>query len=412
MFHEESVWPEIKSVISHYILERRGRQRDTLHAYLYGLIRKLTRESKSLQLTSSVIFNTLRSELDGKDIPSRPYSISTEKYGTITQKQVTKILIENFGADKPNHHGNANSLIFNNEILERLKMTYEVSIDIEAKVGIDGDDKYGMDVFVEDNHNHSTSSNETNTSTGSTDNNNDISNPSPNESVKPENNSVNGIDGIDGDDVGHRIDDKDIDSSDATSHPESSGDDWNDGIDNSVNNDHHNEIGSSDRHTADGNTDQSSSSSSSSSVDVDNIQLETDKTEQYFTNTNNQKRSAVTNTPTSINNISSHTKNLSHLSHLSHTSQSSTTDLTREIVAEFFYDDGLPYRPPPPHTLDESPCKSIIRMDDHSFYYCTLHPEVRNIHLESIEHHIKYKYPEMHKSEILNISNFVHKLAE
>ena len=43
MFHEESVWPEIKSVISHYILERRGRQRDTLHAYLYGLIRKLNK---------------------------------------------------------------------------------------------------------------------------------------------------------------------------------------------------------------------------------------------------------------------------------------------------------------------------------------------------------------------------------
>jgi hypothetical protein len=86
--------------------------------------------------------------------------------------------------------------------------------------------------------------------------------------------------------------------------------------------------------------------------------------------------------------------NPSHLSHPSHayqTLQQSTISLTRELVEEFFYDDGGPYSLPTPHTLDESLCKSIIRMDNNDFYYCTLHPKVRNIYLETTEHHIKYK---------------------
>ncbi len=36
-----------------------------------------------------------------------------------------------------------------------------------------------------------------------------------------------------------------------------------------------------------------------------------------------------------------------------------------------------------------------------TFYYCKLHPDIENINLESIEHHCKYKDPELHKSEIL-----------
>ena len=62
---------------------------------------------------------------------------------------------------------------------------------------------------------------------------------------------------------------------------------------------------------------------------------------------------------------------------------------------------GYHIAPPSAHTLDESPCKLIIGIDNHSFYYCTLHPEVRNIYLESIEHHIKYKDAKMHELEIL-----------
>ena len=54
--------------------------------------------------------------------------------------------------------------------------------------------------------------------------------------------------------------------------------------------------------------------------------------------------------------------------------------------------------------LWKSPCYPII--DIHNkykvpFYYCKLHPDIENIHLESIEHHCKFSDPEYHKSEVL-----------
>jgi hypothetical protein len=333
MYYNESVWPAIKSVICHYILERRGKQMDTLHAYLYGLINRLINANDSFQLKSSAIWDRLKSELDGKEIVSKPHSYSTERYGIISQKQVTKILKENFGADKPLHHGDANQLIFNRDILERLKNTYEVEIDVEANIGIDGDDgddsKYGMNKFVESN------------STTSTEKTEDINNIS---SVV----SVNGIDGIDG-------------------------------MDNSDDVDNSKEIGSLDSQT-----------------DVNTNNLSSICTDHSLTSTDNQIRRA---TATSMNNISSPAKDLSHLSQVSQILQQS--NLTREIIEEFFYDDGRPYCPPPSHTLDESPCKSIIKIDAGGFYYCTLHSDIRNIHLETIEHHVKFKDAKLHESEIL-----------
>jgi hypothetical protein len=190
MYYNESVWPEIKTAISHYILERRGTQVDTLHAYLYGLIKRLVKNNNSTELKSSTIWGELKNELAGNEIPNKPLSYYTERFGLISQTQITKILTEIFGAKKPRNHGDANRLVFSSEILERLKMTYEVSID--SAIGIDGDDgddsRYGMDVFVEGGHS-STSSN-VSVAPEKPGNNNDNSNGNPNGIARLENNGV------------------------------------------------------------------------------------------------------------------------------------------------------------------------------------------------------------------------------
>ena len=132
---------------------------------------------------------------------------------------------------------------------------------------------------------------------------------------------------------------------------------------------------------------------SPSATDHYNIYYETN---QSLSNSNSQLRKAVS---TSAHNATT-TTNLFHVSHLSRSSQT-----TVEAITQFFYDEpDLPYHPPPPHKLEDSPCKSIIRLDNHSLLYnCTLHPDFQSYHLESIEHHIKYKNPEMHESEILKL---------
>jgi hypothetical protein len=171
MYRGEEVWPEIKSTIAHCIYERRERHLDTLNAYLYGLIKRLIKIKNSLELLSSEIWGQLKEELVGNTIPNKPLSFDTERYGVISQTSVTKILMEAFGAYKPKHHGNVNSLIFNKEKLERAGMTYEISIDTvdSGIVGIDGEDKFGMDKFVENDH--STSASSTDLWTENTDNN-------------------------------------------------------------------------------------------------------------------------------------------------------------------------------------------------------------------------------------------------
>jgi hypothetical protein len=76
-------------------------------------------------------------------------------------------------------------------------------------------------------------------------------------------------------------------------------------------------------------------------------------------------------------------------------------------VEEFFYDDpNTPWKSLPEHNLKQSPCYPIIGVNDSykvPLYYCKLHHDVENIYLETIEHHCKYKEPNVHKSEILRL---------
>ena len=78
-------------------------------------------------------------------------------------------------------------------------------------------------------------------------------------------------------------------------------------------------------------------------------------------------------------------------------------------VEEFFNDDhNTPWKPLPEHDLKQSPCYPIIDVRKYHnykipFYYCRLHQDIENAYLETIEHHCKYKEPDMHKSEILRL---------
>ena len=84
-------------------------------------------------------------------------------------------------------------------------------------------------------------------------------------------------------------------------------------------------------------------------------------------------------------------------------------------IKEFFYDkpDSI-YRPLPPHPLEQSPCYVIIGQtklktnNDGSLctlYSCNLHPNVKSVHISTIEHHCKYDRPKLHKAEILRLLN-------
>jgi hypothetical protein len=59
------------------------------------------------------------------------------------------------------------------------------------------------------------------------------------------------------------------------------------------------------------------------------------------------------------------------------------------------------------HTLEQSPCYAIIAKNKDTFI-AKLHFDIKNVHLESIEHPIKYKDPAAHKSELLKCPQITH----
>jgi hypothetical protein len=88
---------------------------------------------------------------------------------------------------------------------------------------------------------------------------------------------------------------------------------------------------------------------------------------------------------------------------------STNSEVTKVIsVTDFFYDDPtMPYTPLPEYDLDQSTCYPIIAQKQ-GYFYCRLHPEIKNAYLESIEHHIKYKDPKGHELELLKMSKLTH----
>ncbi|MFL6508542.1 MAG: hypothetical protein ACJ704_11490 [Nitrososphaeraceae archaeon] len=91
---------------------------------------------------------------------------------------------------------------------------------------------------------------------------------------------------------------------------------------------------------------------------------------------------------------------------------STVSELSKNDIEEFFNDNpGTPWKWIE-HTIEVSPCRSIIHQDEDGWYYCKLHSVIkhehatravrlRSLNLSEIEQHCKYHKPEVHKAEIL-----------
>jgi hypothetical protein len=136
---------QLLPVISKYVSQKREANVSGLHAFLYRTITELIEAQKTLDLESSLIWSTIKDLLQGSDIHDKPQSYDSVEYGIISQKEITQVLKDVFGANKPRHHGKVNRLIFNREKLERVGKVYDLDVDVqvvegESKVGIHGID--------------------------------------------------------------------------------------------------------------------------------------------------------------------------------------------------------------------------------------------------------------------------------
>ena len=132
IFQGTDTFDILRPVISKYINEKRESKANSLHAFLYRIIRNLTESQGRLELQFSNIWNFIKMNVEWEDVPHKAQSIETVEFGTLSQKGVSLTLKNVFGAKPPKHTASSRSLIFSQHVLDRMKDTYEMNIEIKV----------------------------------------------------------------------------------------------------------------------------------------------------------------------------------------------------------------------------------------------------------------------------------------
>jgi hypothetical protein len=164
LFQNTETLDKLLPVISKYVSQRRESNADTLHAFLYRILMEVIRSQNTLELESSLIWNTLTDILPGEFSPNKKLSYDSSDFGTISRKEITQILKEIFGAKPAKRHGNSSILIFDKNKLERTGKLYDLSLEVKVvTTSNNGEDGYdGVDVGL-DKHLIGSKSSEENT---------------------------------------------------------------------------------------------------------------------------------------------------------------------------------------------------------------------------------------------------------
>jgi hypothetical protein len=115
----ETTLNELLPVISNYISQRRENNADTLHAFLYRIIKELVQRQDDYELESGLIWNTIKKTLPGSEIQNRPLSYDSSEFGIISQKEIVQTLSDVFGAER-SRDKTSRKLVFDPSKLDRL----------------------------------------------------------------------------------------------------------------------------------------------------------------------------------------------------------------------------------------------------------------------------------------------------
>jgi hypothetical protein len=77
-------------------------------------------------------YRDINANVESKPIPLKPQSIETVEFGAKSQKGIIQTLKEVFQAEPPRRNGSSRRLVFKQNVLDRMKDTYEMDIEIEV----------------------------------------------------------------------------------------------------------------------------------------------------------------------------------------------------------------------------------------------------------------------------------------
>jgi len=139
VFQKTETLKELLPIISKYVNQKRLKDANSLHAYLYRIIIDLIRENNSYELASGIIWDRITDKqrgLEGNLITVQTF-MSTE-FGKVSHKDITQTLEEVFGAVKSPSHKNARKLILSQKVLDKLDKIYNLDVNIKVSEGQEG----------------------------------------------------------------------------------------------------------------------------------------------------------------------------------------------------------------------------------------------------------------------------------
>ena len=98
---------------------------------MYRVIKDIITDRKTTELESGFIWQYLKSNLQGEDIPNRPLSYETSEFGEISRKEITQTFEHVFGAKIKKVNG-IRMLSFDLAKLERLGRVYDLDMQIKV----------------------------------------------------------------------------------------------------------------------------------------------------------------------------------------------------------------------------------------------------------------------------------------
>ena len=132
VFQNTETLKELLPIISKYVRQRRESNANSLHAFLYRTIRELISAQNTTEPESGLIWNTITESLQGDTIHNKPQSYQSVEFGYLSQKDITQILKDIFGAKKSKRHGEGRKLEFDKVKLEKLGKIYDLDINVEV----------------------------------------------------------------------------------------------------------------------------------------------------------------------------------------------------------------------------------------------------------------------------------------
>jgi hypothetical protein len=137
VFQNTRTLSELLPVVSNYVAQKREANYSTLHAFLYRTVKDLISDRQTTQLESGFIWDYIRANLQGADVPGKALSYDTSEFGTITQKEITQTFEHILGAKTKKSHG-IRKLEFDVSKLRRLGNVYDLAIEVKVMKNGDG----------------------------------------------------------------------------------------------------------------------------------------------------------------------------------------------------------------------------------------------------------------------------------